>query len=127
MYERRAHKAAADKTSSTNSGVRANATSKEVAADHSPSRNSQLVQEQTPISEDSPRSTSHNLSRIVVSANGIPSYHGQTSALFEESQQARGGLEVRSRMPDEWVEKGLIAEAARQRAFNICQPVSSLV
>lgn len=56
------------------------------------------------------------VSRIVVSANGVSSYHGRTSALFEESLQERSSaVDLRPRMPDEWIEKGLVAEAARQR------------
>lgn len=58
------------------------------------------------------------ISRIVVSANGVSSYHGRTSALFEESLQERtSAVDLRPRMPDDWIEKGLIAEAAKQRMF----------
>ncbi|KZL68461.1 fungal specific transcription factor domain-containing protein [Colletotrichum incanum] len=59
------------------------------------------------------------VSRIVVSANGVSSYHGRTSALFEESLQERSSaVDLRPRMPDEWIEKGLVAEAARQRQLE---------
>ncbi|KAK7947872.1 uncharacterized protein PG986_008758 [Apiospora aurea] len=55
------------------------------------------------------------VSRMVVSANGISSYHGRTSTLFEETIQERtSAAEARPRMPDEWIEKGLVAEAAKQ-------------
>ena len=62
----------------------------------------------------SARTGQHGVSRIVVSANGVPSYHGRTSALFEENLQDRPA-DVQPKMPDEWVEKGLVAESARQR------------
>ncbi|KAK8038689.1 hypothetical protein PG993_007100 [Apiospora rasikravindrae] len=56
-----------------------------------------------------------DVSRMVVSANGISSYHGRTSTLFEETVQERTSTaEARPRMPDEWTEKGLVAEAAKQ-------------
>ncbi|ORY04536.1 nitrate assimilation regulatory protein nirA [Clohesyomyces aquaticus] len=58
------------------------------------------------------------VSRIVVSANGMPSYHGRTSALFEENSHDRPAPDSRPRMPEEWVEKGLVAEAARQRQLE---------
>lgn len=58
---------------------------------------------------------SPGVARLVVSANGLSSYHGQTSALFDENPQDRLHGEFRPRIPDEWVEKGLVAEAAKQR------------
>ncbi|KAK2062231.1 hypothetical protein LY76DRAFT_313637 [Colletotrichum caudatum] len=59
------------------------------------------------------------VSRIVVSANGVSSYHGRTSALFEESLQERSAaVDLRPRMSDDWIEKGLVAEAARQRQLE---------
>lgn len=65
---------------------------------------------------DQTRSRRGDVSRIVVSANGVSSYHGRTSALYEESLQERSSIaDLRPRMPDEWIEKGLIAEAAKQR------------
>ncbi|KAH7063913.1 fungal-specific transcription factor [Paraphoma chrysanthemicola] len=81
-----------------------------------------------PIS-DPPRETSSHpvehtdnqpssVSRIVVSANGMSSYHGRTSTLFDESSHDRPSVEAPPRMPEEWVEKGLIAEAARQRQLE---------
>ena len=60
----------------------------------------------------------NNVSRIVVSSNGMPSYHGRTSTLFEESYHDRSTPEANSKMPEEWVEKGLIAEAACQRQLE---------
>jgi hypothetical protein len=48
----------------------------------------------------------------------MSSYHGRTSTLFEENPQDRINAEVRPRMPEEWVEKGLVAEAARQRQLE---------
>ena len=53
------------------------------------------------------------VARILVSANGVSSYHGRTSALFEDNVQERPT--AHPRMPDDWVERGLMAEAARQR------------
>lgn len=58
-----------------------------------------------------------NVSRIVVAANGSSSYHGRTSTLFDENSHDRPA-EARPRMSDEWIEKGLIAEAARQRQLE---------
>ncbi|KAH6642248.1 fungal-specific transcription factor domain-containing protein [Boeremia exigua] len=63
-------------------------------------------------------SRANSVSRIVVSSNGVPSYHGRTSTLFEENYQDRSTPEANTRMPEEWVEKGLIAEAACQRQLE---------
>jgi hypothetical protein len=63
-------------------------------------------------------SRANSVSRIVVSSNGMPSYHGRTSTLFEESYHDRSTPEANARMPEEWVEKGLIAEAACQRQLE---------
>lgn len=59
-----------------------------------------------------------SVSQIVVSANGIPSYHGRTSALFEESTPERPAAERLARVSDEWVEKSLVTEAVRQRQLE---------
>lgn len=60
--------------------------------------------------------TRGGLSRIVVSPNGMSSYHGQTSTHFEDNLPERvPAADARPRMPDDWVEKGLVAEAAKQR------------
>jgi hypothetical protein len=63
-------------------------------------------------------SRANSVSRIVVSSNGMPSYHGRTSTLFEENYHDRSTPEANPRMPEEWVEKGLIAEAACQRQLE---------
>lgn len=56
------------------------------------------------------------VARILVSANGVSSYHGRTSALFEDQAQERPtAADHRPRMADDWVERGLVAEAAKQR------------
>jgi hypothetical protein len=55
---------------------------------------------------------------MVVAANGSSSYHGRTSTLFDENSHERPAAEVRPRMPEEWIEKGLVAEAARQRQLE---------
>ncbi|KAI5456661.1 fungal-specific transcription factor domain-containing protein [Mariannaea sp. PMI_226] len=62
--------------------------------------------------------SSPSISRLVVSSNGTSSYHGRTSALFDENVPERQPGELRPRMPDEWVEKGLVAEAAKQRQLE---------
>jgi len=55
-----------------------------------------------------------------VLANGESTYHGRTSALFEDNAQERPvEQEVQPRMPDHWVERGLIAEAAKQRGYSL--------
>lgn len=59
-----------------------------------------------------------NVSRIVVSSNGVASYHGRTSTLFEENFNDRPNSGTTSKVPEEWVEKGLICEAARQRQLE---------
>ncbi|KAH8656929.1 fungal-specific transcription factor domain-containing protein [Ilyonectria robusta] len=60
-----------------------------------------------------------SVARILVSANGVSSYHGRTSALFEDNIQDRPvGADHHPRMSDEWVERGLVAEAARQRQME---------
>ena len=70
-----------------------------------------------PDRDSEPRRSRTGISRIVVSPNGVSSYHGQTSSLFEENQPERAPAgDARPRMPDDWVEKGLVAEAAKQRA-----------
>ncbi|KAM5359887.1 hypothetical protein ACJZ2D_014142 [Fusarium nematophilum] len=59
------------------------------------------------------------VARVLVSANGVSSYHGRTSALFEDNTQERTIVaEQYPRMPDNWVERGLVAEAARQRQME---------
>ncbi|KAH7307982.1 fungal-specific transcription factor domain-containing protein [Stachybotrys elegans] len=59
----------------------------------------------------------NGVSRIVVSANGVSTYHGRTSTLFEENLQDRATADHPS-LPDEWIEKSLVAEAARQRQLE---------
>ncbi|KAK7186024.1 fungal specific transcription factor domain-containing protein [Paraphaeosphaeria sporulosa] len=59
---------------------------------------------------------SNSVSRIVT-ANGMSSYHGRTSTLFDENAD-RSTVERRPSMPEEWVEKGLLAEATRQRQLE---------
>jgi hypothetical protein len=59
----------------------------------------------------------NSVSRIVT-ANGMSSYHGRTSTLFDENTHDRSAPEVRPSMPEEWIEKGLLAEATRQRQLE---------
>ncbi|KAH8781056.1 fungal-specific transcription factor [Diaporthe sp. PMI_573] len=82
-----------------------------------PDDSSRSQQPHTPA--DQPLSHRGDVSRIVVSANGVSSYHGRTSALYEESLQERSSIaDLRPRMSDEWIEKGLVAEAAKQRQLE---------
>jgi len=62
--------------------------------------------------------TNRSVSGIIFSDNGASSYHGQTSALFEESINDRRASK-RAPDPTEWVEKGLMAEAALQRECSL--------
>ena len=59
-----------------------------------------------------------SVSRIIFSDSGASSYHGQTSALFEENTQDRRKTKADA-IPTEWVEKGLMAEASLQRKFSL--------
>ncbi|QGI86942.1 hypothetical protein CEK25_013671 [Fusarium fujikuroi] len=69
--------------------------------------------------DPSPRPMDSGVARVVVLANGESTYHGRTSALFEDNAQERPvEQEVQPRMPDHWVERGLIAEAAKQRQLE---------
>lgn len=63
-------------------------------------------------------STPQSVSRIVITANGSSSYHGRTSTLFDEGPHEKPASEAHPEMPDEWVERGLVAEAARQRQLE---------
>ncbi|CAI6339941.1 unnamed protein product [Periconia digitata] len=70
------------------------------------------------IGRDVVPATPQSVSRIVVGANGSSSYHGRTSTLFDETAHDRAAVEARAQMPEEWIEKGLVAEAARQRQLE---------
>ncbi|CAI6099432.1 unnamed protein product [Clonostachys chloroleuca] len=63
--------------------------------------------------------SNQRLSRMLVSANGVPSYHGRTSALFEEvaSDWPMAGSD-KPQMPEEWVEKSLVTKATKQRQLE---------
>ncbi|KAF9769319.1 hypothetical protein IL306_013283 [Fusarium sp. DS 682] len=70
-------------------------------------------------SDSASRPMDSGVARVVVLANGESTYHGRTSALFEDNAQERPvEQEVQPRMPDHWVERGLIAEAAKQRQLE---------
>ncbi|KAL4735115.1 fungal-specific transcription factor domain-containing protein [Aspergillus similis] len=59
------------------------------------------------------------VARILVSANGVSSYHGRTSALFEDHVHDRSTTsDLAPRLPDDWVERGLVAEAVKQRQME---------
>jgi hypothetical protein len=75
---------------------------------------------ETPASAASSRDppVPNSVSRIVVAPNGSSSYHGRTSTLFDEGPHDRPVAEARPKMPDEWIERGLVAEAARQRQLE---------
>jgi len=59
-----------------------------------------------------------SVSRIIFTDDGASSYHGQTSALFEENVLDRSRSKPDA-IPTEWVEKGLVAEASLQRRFGL--------
>ncbi|KAK1492773.1 fungal specific transcription factor, partial [Colletotrichum tamarilloi] len=89
--------------------------------DHDPSTPSPRLTRTERPENSTERASSHrgDVSRIVVSANGVSSYHGRTSALFEENPQERFSVaDLRPRMPDDWIEKGLVAETAKQRQLE---------
>lgn len=78
-------------------------------------RNERCDPPSQPTPASAPGTHRPGVSRMLVSANGVSSYHGRTSTLFEETIQERASAaESRPRMPDEWTEKGLVAEAAKQ-------------
>ena len=68
--------------------------------------------------QSQPKKLHLEMSRIVVASNGSSSYHGRTSTLFDEASHDRVATEARPHMPDEWIERGLVAEAARQRQLE---------
>lgn len=74
----------------------------------------------SPADSSASRPMDPGVARLLVLANGESSYHGRTSALFEDNapdQERHVGQESNPRMPDHWVERGLIAEAAKQRGY----------
>jgi hypothetical protein len=59
-----------------------------------------------------------SVSRIVIE-KGMSSYHGRTSTLFDENaHHDRPVAEARPKMPEQWIENGLVAEATRQRQLE---------
>jgi len=59
------------------------------------------------------------LSRIAYFATGESSYHGPTSALYDDSEQyKKKANQPAKKVPEEWVQKGLMAEAAQQRQME---------
>jgi hypothetical protein len=60
-------------------------------------------------------------SRILISAEGEPSYHGPTSTLFDEGaagdRRIPQNVSTIPKLSPVWVQKGLMAEAAYQRGF----------
>ncbi|VUC32375.1 unnamed protein product [Clonostachys rosea] len=63
--------------------------------------------------------SNQRLSRMLLSANGVPSYHGRTSALFEEvgGDRPMAGSN-KPQVPEEWVEKSLVTKATKQRQLE---------
>jgi hypothetical protein len=62
------------------------------------------------------------MSRIVISAEGEPSYHGPTSTLFDDGAGDRRMLQNVATIPavsPAWVQKGLMADAAFERKCRI--------
>ncbi|KAL4811446.1 fungal-specific transcription factor domain-containing protein [Aspergillus unguis] len=85
----------------------------------SPSQSVQDVASRNQTENDVPASSTPGVARILVSANGISSYHGRTSAFFEDHIPDRQtGLDQPPRMSDDWVQRGLVAEAAKQRQME---------
>lgn len=70
------------------------------------------------------RSSAHGAERSVsvsriVTEKGMSSYHGRTSTLFDENaNHDRPVSEPRPKMPEAWIENGLVAEATRQRQLE---------
>jgi hypothetical protein len=87
--------------------------------------NDDNVQHDTTPSSESVTDPQRSVSTIVVSPNGVSSYHGRTSALYEENtHDQRLSTAQAPRMPSEWVTKSLVAESAQQRqleTFNLQQ------
>lgn len=87
-------------------------------SDTSPSHAATVAAATPSAASESEHGAQNSVSRIVVAANGSSSYHGRTSTLFDEGPHDRPPAEARPRMPDEWIERGLVAEAARQRQLE---------
>lgn len=64
------------------------------------------------------RSVSHGALHIDESNNAVASYHGRTSALFDENLQHLPSPNTLARKSDLLVEQGLVAHALRQRREN---------
>ncbi|KAJ4355061.1 hypothetical protein N0V95_003279 [Ascochyta clinopodiicola] len=58
-----------------------------------------------------------SVSRILTE-KGVSSYHGRTSTLFDENTHHDRPVATRPKMPEQWIENGLVAEAARQRQLE---------
>lgn len=57
-------------------------------------------------------------------ATGEPSYHGPTSALYDDVAATRSVVQrAPSKVSQEWVQRGLMAEAAQQRQSLLRRPV----
>lgn len=59
-----------------------------------------------------------SVSRLVFSPNGVSSYHGRTSALFEDTALEQRPAIAQPRVPSEWTQKLLVAEAAQQKQME---------
>jgi hypothetical protein len=77
----------------------------------------------TPVTTGVLPTANRAVSRIIFSDNGASSYHGRTSALYEETGADRWGSK-KDNVPAEWVEKALIAEASLQRQCHSTTIVS---
>ena len=55
---------------------------------------------------------------MIFTENGSSSYHGRTSALYEDHLDDRRASNLGRRLPNDWVQKGLVAEAAQQRQLE---------
>ena len=69
--------------------------------------------------QDAPNSERPLSVSRIVTEKGMSSYHGRTSTLFDENaHHDRPAPEPRPKMPEQWIENGLVAEATRQRQLE---------
>ncbi|KAG5977143.1 hypothetical protein E4U55_007026 [Claviceps digitariae] len=79
----------------------------------------------TPPRSSSPQTTpaavEGRVARILMSANGVSSYHSRTSTMYDDNALERtsdNNSHTHPQVSEEWVERGLVAEAARQRQLE---------
>ncbi|KAG5928789.1 hypothetical protein E4U42_008044 [Claviceps africana] len=72
-------------------------------------------------SRSTPAAVEGRVARILMSANGVSSYHSRTSTLYDDNALERTSDHnslARPPVSEEWIERGLVAEAARQRQLE---------